>query len=143
MSNDKLDDLLDGTLDDLADIPEFKPYPDGVHQTQIFFEEKKVNNHPCVEVILKFIESIELANPEKDTVPAKGSEASVLYMMDNDLGQGKFKELMRPFAEANPGNKLRALMKECSGNEVLVVTSQRPNKEKTKMYMDITELKIV
>jgi hypothetical protein len=141
--NSNIDNLLDGTLDDLVDLPEFKPFPNGVHSCTVSFESKKVNNHPCVEVTMKLDETIELANPEGEVAPAKGSESSVLYMLDNEIGQGKFKDLMKPFAEANPGMKLGQLIKECSGNSVIVVTSQRANKEKTKMYQDITAITLV
>lgn len=140
MSN--MDDLLDGTLDDLADVPEFKPFPNGVHLATIKFEEKEVNKHPCVEVKFTAQETVELANPQEDKPLEKGAEGSVLYMMDNDMGQGKFKELMKPFSEVSPGLKLRALMKEHSGAAVAIVTSQRANKDKTQMYMDVVTLKL-
>jgi hypothetical protein len=140
---DKMDDILDGTLDDLADLPEFKPFPNGVHSCTVSFERKKVNEHPCVEVKLKMQETVELADPEKDTAPEKGSEASVLYMLDNEIGQGKFKELMGVFAAVNPEMKLGDLLKEHNNASVLVVTSQRGNKEKTKMYQDITSIQLI
>ena len=137
------DDLLDGTLDDLSDIPEFKPFPNGAHRSTIKFEKKTVNEHPCVEVKLILIETLELANPNKDTPPEKGTEANVLYMMDNELGQGKFKELMKPFAELHGNLKLGQLIDASQGSEVTAVTNVRPNKEKTKDYMDIVSLQVM
>jgi hypothetical protein len=141
--SDPIDDILDGTLDDLADAPEFKPFPNGAHKASIYFERKEVNKHPCVEVKLKAIETLELVDPEKDTPLVKGAEASVLYMLDNDMGQGKFKELMKTFSAHFGNKKLSELMKEAQGAEVAVVTSQRPNKDKTAVYMDITNIQPV
>ena len=138
-----MDAILDGTLDDLADVPEFKNFPNGAHTATIKFEKKTVNNHPCVEVKLVGIETQELADTVNDKPIARGDESSVLYMMDNDLGQGKFKELMKPFAEVHGNKKLSELMEDSQNSEVLVVTTQRANKDKTKVYMDITNLSVI
>jgi hypothetical protein len=140
--SDALDDILDGNLDDLSDVPEFKPFPNGAHKVTIHFERKEVNKHPCVEVKMKALETLELNDPEKDQPLEKGAEGSVLYMLDNDIGQGKFKELMKPFAAHYEKTKLSELMKEGNGNEVAVVINQRPNKDKTAMYMDIVNLQM-
>lgn len=141
--SDTMDDILDGTLDDLADVPEFKPYPNGAHKVSIHFERKEVNKHPCVEVKLKAQETLELTDPEKDVPLEKGAEGSVLYMLDNEIGQGKFKELMKPFAEQyGAGKKLTELMKEANGADVAVVTTKRANKDKTKLYMDIVTIQL-
>jgi len=138
-----IDSLLDGTLDDLADVPEFKNFPNGAHRATVTFERKEVNKHPSVEVKLTAMETVELTNPTDDTPLEKGATASVLYMLDNDLGQGKFKEIMKAFAAVHGNKKLTELMEESQNSEVLVVTSQRPNKEKTKMYMDIDTIQLV
>jgi hypothetical protein len=138
-----MDSILDGTLDDLADVPEFKNFPNGAHTATIKFEKKAVNNHPCVEVKLIGIETQELTNPQDDKPIAKGDESSVLYMLDNELGQGKFKELMKPFLEVHGNKKLSELMSDAQNSEVLVVTTQRPNKDKTKLYMDISNLSVL
>lgn len=133
--------ILDGTLDDLADLPEFKPFPVGTHKAVIKMEQKKVNNHPCIEVLLKAIETIELPSGSEAEPVSPGQEATVLYMLDNELGQGKFKKLLKQLAEHFGTDKTnREVMEESQGSEVLVVTTLRANKEKTKMYMDIDSL---
>ena len=96
MSNElNIDSLLDGTLDDLADVPEFKPYPAGAHKVRITITQKEINKHPTFEVSMKAIETLELANPTQDQPLQPGAEASVAYFMDSELGQGQFKELLK------------------------------------------------
>jgi hypothetical protein len=147
MSNDTdfdMDSLLEGKLDDLADVPEFKNFPNGAHTAIISFKKDKVNKHPCIKVSLKGIETQELADPTKDKPIEAGTESGVLYMLDNPIGQGKFKELMKTFAEAFGIDKSpNQLMEEGANATVLVVTTQRPSKDKTKMYMDIVNLSVV
>ena len=87
-----MDALLEGSLDDLADLPEFKPYPIGVHRAQIFLEPKKVNDKLAISVNFKYVSVVELADP-LDKVPEVGAVANVLCQMDNEFGQGLFKKI--------------------------------------------------
>ena len=97
MSEFNIDSLLDGTLDDLADAPEFKPFPAGTHKVTISIVQKKIGTHPAFEVAMKAVETIELSNSE-ETPLAAGATTSVAYMMDNDLGQGNFKKILASLA---------------------------------------------
>jgi len=136
-----LSDLLSASIDDLADMPEFAVLPNGVHRVRIKFETKEVNKHPCVELKMVVIETIELSETT-DAAPAAGTEAGCLYMMDNDLGQGQFKEIIKPLAvHLNEGNigKVIELAKDM---EVTVVTKKRQNKDKTQTYNSVTNLMV-
>lgn len=138
MSDFNIDSILDGTLDDLADLPEFKPFPAGTHRAVMTMEQKVVNKHPCFEVKLKALETVELPAGSDAEPASAGQEATVLYMLDNELGQGKFKKLLKQLAETYGADKTnRQLVEESQNAEVLVVTILRLNKDKTKMYMDI------
>ena len=44
-----IDSILDSTLDDLADMPEFKPFPAGAHKCTFDFEAKTINGKPAVK----------------------------------------------------------------------------------------------
>ena len=135
-----MDDLLDGTLDDLADAPEFKPFPAGAHQVKIFFDAtKKINEMPAIEVKLVHIETAELTNPE-DTPPKAGDSTNVIYILKkktetgtivrNELAEGQFKQLLASLAPAFPdATSNRAIMESAQGYEVLAVTSVRVNKK--------------
>lgn len=141
MSEFNIDSILDGTLDDLADLPEFKPFPAGTHKAVLTMEQKVVNKHPAIEVKLKALETIELPAGSEAEPVSVGQEGTVLYMLDNELGQGKFKKLLKQLAEHyGEGKTNRQIMEESQNAEVLVVTTLRPNKDKTKMYMDIDSI---
>ena len=144
--NFDIDAMLDGTLDDLADLPEFKPFPVGTHAVVLTIVDKtapkdRVNNHPGFEVKMKAVETLELANSD-DTPLAAGAETSVLYLLDNPIGQGSFKKLLASAAEHFGAKSNRELIADLQGATVAVVTRQRQNKEKTQTYTDIVEMKV-
>ena len=140
MSDINLDSLLDSSIDDLADLPEFQVYPNGSHKVIVNFESKEVNKHPCVEMKMKAVETIELANPASDTPLEPGTESSVLFMLDNEFGQGKFKAIMKTFAEATGTQKISEAMEAAQGMEVTVICKVRQNKDKTQSYTDVTKV---
>lgn len=135
-----LDSILDSSIDDLADLPEFAVFPAGVHRVTISWEQKEVNNHPSIELKMRMVETVELANPESDTPPAAGSECSVLFMMDNEFGQGKLKQVVKPIAAAVGASNIKAAIENSKGMEIQVVTRVRQNKDKTQSYADITKV---
>lgn len=143
-----INSLLDGTLDDLADMPEFKPYPAGTHRVQAKLIDKtapkdQVNKHPGFELRMSMIETIELAQGDAEVIQPK-SEASVLYLLDNEMGQGQFKKILKSLAERFGAKSNRELIAEMSSwVECLVVTKQRMNKDKTQTYTDVVELQVV
>lgn len=141
--SENFDNLLDSTLDDLADLPEFKVLPAGAHKcTIVSLEPKTIGTHPAWEIKLKLVEHLELTNPE-ETPMAAGSECSTSYMMDNEFGQGAFKDLCKPLAAHTGIGSMRELKDAVKGLEVMVVTKQRQNKDKTATYLDIKKLEVI
>lgn len=142
MSSTNLDNLLDLSLDDLVDLPEFKVFPAGAHRCTMKLESKEINKHPAIELKLTLIESVELADPAEEPAAA-GTESSVAYMMDNEFGQGKFKEILKPLAAHFGLAKFGEIQEASSGSEVLVVTKQRQNKDKTQTYLEVVSLQVM
>lgn len=138
--SDALNSLLDSSIDDLADLPAFQVYPAGCHRVTVSWEQKVVADHPSVELKLKAIETIELANPTKDTPLEPGTEGTVLFMLDNEFGQGALKEVIKPFAAATGAANLRAAMEASKGMECEVVTKVTFNKDKTQSYMKVVKV---
>lgn len=138
-----MDVLLDGTLDDLADMPEFKPFPAGVHKVKINIEQKIIQTYPCFELKLTGIETKELPSGSKDEPLVAGHSTNVLYFMKHknpqvaELGQGKLKELMKVFAEKYGAKSNRELIAEAQNSEVLIATGVREDKSKGKSYTEI------
>lgn len=146
-----IDSLLDATLDDLADMPEFKPFPAGAHRANLTLELKPVNNVPSIDVQLKGIETMELANPE-DTPIAPGDSTNVLLMLKkkdgtkNELSEGKLKEILKPLQAHFGTASNRETMEASKGVEVLVVTKIRQDKrdsDDVKSYTDIVSIQVV
>lgn len=146
---DMMDDLLDGTLDDLADIPEFKPFPVGVHKCLVSFEAKEINKFPAIEVKLKAIETVELANPS-DTPLDKGAQTSAAYFLKHSddfvakMGQGRIKEIFKALAPMYPDAKsMKELMVAANNSEMNVATNIRSGKLKdgvTPQYTEIVQM---
>jgi hypothetical protein len=128
-----MDSLLDGTLDDLADAPEFKPFPAGVHKVTLKIEQKKIGTHPAFEVSMTAVETIELADATNETPLVKGATTSVAYMMDMELGQGNFKKILASLSAHFGTKSNRELIADAQNLECLVVTKVRMNKDKTQL----------
>lgn len=137
-----LDSILDQQLDDLEDLPEFKPFPTGTHRFTISFESKEVNKHPSVELKIVGIETVELANPE-DTPLTAGDSTNVLFMLDNEFGVGKLKAVLKPLSEHFGTKGVRDTMEAAKGCECLGVTKVRTNKDKTQAYTDVVNLQVL
>ena len=135
-----LDSILDSSIDDLADLPEFQVFPNGVHRVIINWESKEVNKHPCMELKMKAVETVELANPAADSPLSAGTESSVLFMLDNEFGQGKFKGIIKQLAQATGSSKISEAVEASNGMEVQVVCKVRQNKDKSQSYTDVTKV---
>jgi len=149
-----IDTLLDGTLDDLADVPEFKPFPVGTHKCSIKWEIKEVNKNKTPIMHIKAIETVELSEPESETnQPVKnGDTTNVMYSFKkkdgepNELGQGQFKEIMKSLAAHYGAKSNRELMDESTGAEVLITTKVRTNsqdKNDIKRYTDVVAMQVI
>lgn len=135
-----MDSLLDASLDDLADMPEFGTYPAGTHKVIIQWEKKEVNKHPSLELGMKAVETVELSNPTEDQPLAAGAEGSVLFMLDNEFSQGKLKVVLKQLAALFGGGNIREITEASNGMEVTIVSKVRQNKDKTQSYTDLVKI---
>ena len=138
--SDILGDLLDFNIDDLADLPAFKVLQPGAHKVVLNWEEKKIGDHPALELKVKLVETLELAD-SNGTPDEPGTESSVAFMLDNEFGQGNLKEVLKPIGAHLGIGKLAEIIEASNGMEVTVVTKQRKDKEdKDKVYLQIKSL---
>lgn len=142
MSEINLSSLLDISLDQLADMPEFKVLPPGAHKVVIKFESKKIIEHPSVEAKFTLLETLELSDTTS-TPCEPGTECNVAYMLDNEFGQGKFKELMKPLCAHHGVTNLAQAVEASQGMEVVIVTKTRQNKDKTQTYLEVVSLTVI
>lgn len=128
-----IDDLLDMQLDDLADMPEFKPFPAGIHRVLLNFNKEPVNDIPTITVKMTAQETLECTNSE-DTPVKQGDTCNVMLMLKNKNGsvnefsQGTLKLICAPLAAHFGTTSMRDTLEAAEGVEVAVVTKIRANK---------------
>lgn len=144
-----INSILDGTLDDLADLPEFKPFPVGSHRVVINWEMKEISKQTCPVMKMKAIETVELANSD-DTPVSKDQSVDIAFMFKkkdgtrNEIGEGQFKEVMKSLAEHYGAKSNRELIAESNGAECIVTTKLRADKDdKDKLYTTIVAIGVV
>ena len=151
--NNTLDSILDGTLDDIADLPSFAAWPAGAYRALLVdgFKQKSINDKTAFELKLKNKEVLEITNAaEAEEAPKVDDETSLTFGMDSDIGKGFFKEAIMPFVKhlgldpKTPG-AIRAAVESSKGLEVLVVlkrTSKTVDGE-TKHYPKLVKIEIL
>lgn len=144
-----IDDLLDGTLDDLADAPEFKPFPAGAHMCKLNWTVKPIGTSPAVELKLTHVSTQELAN-EGDSMPAPGDTTSTAFILKksdgtkNELAEGQWKAILASLKEGGvEGASNREIMAASENMEVLVVTTIRLDKRDPNDIKKYTAIKSV
>lgn len=147
-----MDALLDETLDDLEDLPEFKPFPPGAHQVYATFEQKVINDKPAIELAFKLIETLEFANAQDATdeegnpTTKAGDTSNTMFMLENEFGRGNLKKCATPFGEALGLSTIRQIVEEVKDVECIILTSIRTDKKDPndlKYYLNVKELQVV
>ncbi len=138
-----IDSILDGTLDDIADLPSFAAWPSGAYRATLKegFKLKEINGKPAYELKLTNEEVLEISNAlEQEEAPKIGDEASLAFGMDSETGRGFFKEAIKPFVEAlglpsGQAGVIRAAVDSSKGLQVMVIL------KRTKKTVDGEEKK--
>lgn len=130
----QMDDLLDETLDDLADLPTSAPFPSGAHLAVMTLERQK-DKPTTVIAKFKYVSNMELVNPEA-TPPKAGDEAAIFIHTKkkdgakNEFGQGQLKQLVMPISERTGVKSINELIELTkAGVEVAIVTGIKKAKE--------------
>lgn len=140
MSNENFE-LLDETLDDLADLPQVQPFPPGAHLAKmtITVKEGKVTDGkkgpPSYLASFEYINVLELTDPSR-TPPNAGDKAFVnIYTRKkdgtpNEFGQGQLKLLLAPLQERLQTSNVRELLEATkAGVEVGITTGIKRGQE--------------
>lgn len=132
-------DLLDESLDNLADLEKFEPFPAGSHQVSLSFLTEESNGLPVVKMNMTMVESLELAN-STDVPPEPGKKVGMSYFLKmkdkqtqeivpNKVGQGQLKEILKVLAETFGGANPREIMANSEGANVAVTLKVRASKD--------------
>lgn len=93
-----LDELMNKTLDDLADLPGFEPPPAGGYRMKLVVAQKKINAKDAVEFKYEVIQCVEQSDPSAPPAEA-GKKFSESFMLDNETGIGFFKLAAAPIMQ--------------------------------------------
>jgi len=141
-----VEDILDGVLDDIADLPEFKPLVAGAFKVSMSWDIKEVNSKRAVENAITVLEVIELENPT-DTAPNVGDKTSILYFLDNEFGLGNMKKDLAPIRAAiMPEGTNREVIEAAQGIEALIITGNpKPDDKKnpSKWFTNLKQLEVL
>ena len=142
-----LDSLLEGTLDDLAHVPDFVTYPAGTHRAKMSWEMPTKDRPTTIGIKFAAISTEEL-NDANDAPLVPGSLTTVSFKMDNEYGQSNYRKIISALStHFGPGSN-REIMEKSEGAEVLIVTSLRHGKKTEQnpnpsAYTSIVELAVV
>lgn len=141
-----IDSLLDSTLDDLADLPEFKIFPAGAYTGTIEMTAKKMGDNTGVELKFTLVEVNELTDPTQEA-PVVGATTSVGFLLNNEYGQGALKNV---FTSLKSGLNIdtpitnRDLMEVAKGAMCLCVFGTRADKaDATRVYQQLKNLTVL
>jgi hypothetical protein len=130
----EINDLLDAQLDDLADLPENKPFPNGAYAVTVNLAAKEINKKPAVEMKMKLLEVIELSSTE-DPAPEAGAESNVLFILKNndgsanEIAQGQLKKVLQALQPTFGGSTPKEVMENSKNASVAVVVKAKKDKE--------------
>lgn len=145
-----IEELMDASLDDIADLPGFVVPPQGHYKLAVSLEKKVVNDVPSIEAGCTVMETLELDN--KDETPVEpGTKFSQLFMMNNEWGQGGFKGFVSPIATGlglqNP--KVSQVVEAVQNITITAVIKHRYHKEdkqkpvaERRTYANLTNVEV-
>jgi len=131
-----MDSLLNQTVADLADTPEFRPFAAGAHRVTLAFsrsdkvKEGASKPEPVILGKMKLISTEEMVDPTEAPMEV-GAETTLRFQMDNEYGQGDFKKVADVIASHYKLTSLADVIAVTQeGIECLVVTSNRSGKKR-------------
>jgi len=131
-----IDDLMDASIDDLADMPKFELPPKGHYQFVVSLARKTVSEKKNVEATLVVDQTLELADTTKDQPVEAGSKFSALFNMENEWGQASFKEFVLPIAKALGYKSVGEAIEKCQNVKIAAVLKHRIHKEDREKPFD-------
>ena len=147
------DSILDGTLDDIEDLPSFAAWPTGAYRALLKdgFKQKIINDKPAYTLKMVNLEVLEIANAaEADEAPKEQDETELMFGLDTETGRGFFKEAIKPFLDflglpATQPGAVRAAVDASKGMEVVAVMKRRSVTKdgETKQYPGLVKLEIL
>jgi hypothetical protein len=148
---DMMDDILDRSIDDLADLPEFKIPPTGMYKFEVSAAGKMINDKPAIEINVTIKETIELADAETPAseLAKEGDKFSIAFFMrnkdgtTNEFAEGRLKAFAAPFQQHFGESNIKTLLKAHLKSSVLVtgkITKKARKDDKEKFDGQISDI---
>lgn len=137
-------DILDKSLDDIADLPSFEVPQNGTYSLKVSTEVKKVADKDSVEAKYEVMELVQADDPNAPITVA-GTKFSTVYFLDNEYGVGNLKKFLVPFGEHFGTQNLRELVTEKVKDVIITATVKRraDKDDKDKFYADVKNILVV
>lgn len=146
MTDNNALDILDETLDDLADKPSIEPFPNGSHKVTLNFKTITKDGRPSVMMKMTYIELLEASDPGAKAPVPGDVFTNFMHMKKkdgtpNEFGQGELKEVLTALKPNFPNaGTNRELLEAGEGCEVAVTTKIRKGKEGYQDAMNIVSM---
>lgn len=147
---DDIEGLLDRNLDDIADLPEFKTFPAGIHKSTLKWARKDIEKTvdgvkkkvPHMELTLTAVETLELADQaDAADIPKAGDKCSTAYDLTNEFAMGALKKAVATLKQHLGVATIGEVIRGSDGFTVAAVTKVRKDKnDKDKKYLQIEDL---
>jgi hypothetical protein len=140
---------LDASLDDIADLPTFKAFPSGAYIVTLEkgMESKKIGEHPAIDMPMTLKEVAEVTEKDVDEseLPKPGDIANIAFMLDNNVGAGKLKEVLKPIGEHLAiSGPISAIIAQTKGLELLVILKRTKDKDNAeRKYNSIVKVSVI
>lgn len=136
-------DLLDSSIDELADLERFTPIPAGTHKLRLEWSFPEHDTQVVVQLKLTVVETLEMAN-SSELVPEPGKSGNIRFPLQNKdgtpivsaktgkpmtMGQGQLKEVVAVLQPTFGGGTLREVIDNSQGAEVVATLKVRKSKD--------------
>lgn len=134
-------DLLDSSIDELADLEKFTPIPAGTHKLTINWSKPEDEELVVVALKMTVVETIEMAN-SSEAEPEPGKTSNMRFTLGrkdgapllsksgkvNTFGQGQIKEILLALQPTFGGATLQEVMDNSEGAEIIATLKVRASK---------------
>lgn len=134
---------LEGDLDDIADLPAFKTPPTGGYVVNlpdgIVIKEVNEKSAAGLKMVIKEVTEV-VEQVAENEMPKVGDEFEMLYMLDNEIGAGFYKEVLKALSEKVGSKKPAEINKGCKGMDVAIVLKRTFNKDKQRHFANLVQI---
>lgn len=139
---------LDGSMDDIADLPEFSVFPTGAYVVHYAdWEIKDVNGNKTFTSNYVLDEVMEVSEnlgthpetKEQELPPKPGDSMGMMFQVSNETGQGFLKKSVLEPAKIKfgPGHTNREYFEAGKGQKQIIIVKRAWNDQKSRYFAQV------